>query len=220
MSRSGRLGIVGGTFDPIHWGHLDAAAAAVDSLQLTDVVFVPSHVPPHRPAGPKASAFHRFAMAALATHALDYAAVSDVELMRSGPSYSADTLAAFHADGWHASQIFFVIGADAFAEIAMWRAYPQLLDLCHFVVITRNGTSADAVIRRNPQALARLGTPATCTAGGSTTVLSLSADTRPVSSTAVRAQVAAGVDITESVPEVVATYIARHALYRQGQELA
>jgi len=220
MIRPGRLGIVGGTFDPIHWGHLDAAAAATDALALTDVVFVPSHVPPHRPEGPRASAFHRFAMAALATQSLTYAGVSDVELARSGPSYSADTLAAFHTDGWHASQIYFIIGADAFAEIATWRAYPALLEMCHFVVISRDRTAADVVIARNRQAQDRLSTPASCAAATSTTVIPLAADTRPVSSTMVRARIAAGVDITGLVPQPVATYIARHALYRQGQELA
>ena len=214
MSRPGRLGIVGGTFDPIHWGHLDAAAAAADALALTDVVFVPSHVPPHPPDGPRASAFHRFAMAALATQSVTYACVSDVELARSGPSYSADTLAAFHADGWHASQIYFIIGADAFAEIATWRAYPALLEMCHFVVISRDRTAADVVIARNQQAQDRVSTPASSAAATSTTVIPLAADTRPVSATVVRARIAAGADITGLVPQPVATYIARHALYR------
>lgn len=221
MRREGRLGVVGGTFDPIHWGHLDAATAATGALGLTELIFVPSHVPPHRPARPRASAFHRFAMAALATAALPHATVSDIELQRTGPSYSADTLASLHAQGWEASQIFFVIGADAFAEIATWRGYPALLDLCHFAVVSRDRTAADAVAGRDPAMQARLATPDTLTASHpGTTVIPLCVETRSVSSTLVRAQVAAGLDITPLVPQPVATYIARHALYRQGQELA
>ncbi len=221
MRRDGRLGIVGGTFDPIHWGHLDAATAATGALGLTELIFVPSHVPPHRPARPRASAFHRFAMAALATAALPHATVSDIELQRTGPSYSADTLASLHAQGWAASQIFFVIGADAFAEIATWRSYPALLDLCHFAVVSRDRTAADAVAVRDPAMQARLATPDTLMASHpGTTVIPLCVETRSVSSTLVRAQVAAGFDITPLVPQPVATYIARHALYRQGQELA
>ncbi len=219
--REGRLGVVGGTFDPIHWGHLDAATAATRALALTELIFVPSHVPPHRPARPKASAFHRFAMAELATGGMPCAAVSDIELQRSGPSYSADTLASLHAQGWQASQIFFIIGADAFAEIATWRGYPALLDLAHFAVVSRDRTAADAVAGRDPGMQARLARPESLTASRqATTVIPLTVETRPVSSTLVRARVAAGLDISELVPQPVATYIARHALYRQGQELA
>lgn len=215
MTHGSRLGIVGGTFDPIHWGHLDAASATASALGLTNLLFVPSHVPPHRPSSPRASAFHRFAMAALATQTLPRAAVSDIELQRAGPSYSADTLAALHAQGWDRSQIFFVIGADAFAEIATWRGYPALLDLCHFAVVSRDRTAADAVAGRHPELAARLATPAAHTAPGhATTIIPLGVETRPVSSTLVRARVAAGLDITNLVPEPVATYIARHALYR------
>jgi nicotinate-nucleotide adenylyltransferase len=221
MRQDGRLGVVGGTFDPIHWGHLDAAGAAASALALTHVLFVPSHVPPHRPASPRASAFHRFAMAALATQTLPHSSVSDVELTRSGPSYSVDTLTTLQAQGWDASQIFFVIGTDAFAEIATWRAYPALLDLCHFAVVSRDTAAADAIAGHDPGLRARLATPDRLTTSGpATRIIPLAAETRPVSSTLVRARVAAGLDITELVPHPVATHIARHALYRQGQDLA
>ncbi|MGE0393991.1 MAG: nicotinate-nucleotide adenylyltransferase [Vicinamibacterales bacterium] len=222
MTRGGRLGVVGGTFDPIHWGHLDAANAATGALALTDLLFVPSHVPPHRPARPHASAFHRFAMTALATQALPHAAVSDIEVQRPGPSYSVETLASLHAQGWDASQIFFVIGADAFAEIATWRGYPALLDLCHFAVVSRDATAADAVARRQPGLVARITAPAALgPSAHGTAIVPLGVDTRPVSSTLVRSRVAAGLDISDLVPPPVATYIARHALYCQpGQDLA
>src|SRR5262245_34091585 len=121
MSR--RLGILGGTFDPIHYGHLDAAAAARSALSLDEILLVPASDPPHRPVDPRASGFHRFAMAALATRDIEGCRLSDLELQRSGPSYTALSLRDLHGAGWKPSQLFFILGADAFAEIASWHDY-------------------------------------------------------------------------------------------------
>src|SRR5687767_388408 len=112
-----RIGVLGGTFDPVHYGHLDAAGAAQAALALDDVRLIPSHDPPHRPVDPLASAFHRFALLALAIDGRAGWRVSDAEVRRQGASYTIDTLRALHAEGCHPSQIFFIIGADAFAEI-------------------------------------------------------------------------------------------------------
>lgn len=135
-----KLGILGGTFDPIHHGHLAAARAAQDATGLDRVVFVPSHLPPHRGRAPMASGFHRFAMTAIAVLADSSFEVSDIELNRAGPSFSVDTIHALHAGGWQAVQLFFITGVDAFADIRTWKAYPDLLNGCHFVVVTRPGT--------------------------------------------------------------------------------
>lgn len=213
MSRDGRrLGVIGGTFDPIHWGHLDAALTARERLSLTDLLFIPSHVPPHRPRQPQASAFHRFAMTALAIQDIPDAAVSDIELTRTGPSYSIDTLVRLHADGWSASQIFFIIGTDAFAEIATWRGFPGLLDACHFAVISRGGAPVDLA----PAACAaRAVEPGAVPAdAGRTAVIPVPAHTRPVSSTDVRARLARGEAISAMVPAPVDAHISRHGLYR------
>src|SRR5919108_3609672 len=117
-SRGNRIGILGGTFDPIHCGHLEAATAARDALNLTQVMIVPSHAPPHRSDPPVASPFHRFAMAALAVNGVAGLIASDDELIAAGRSYTANTLDRLRSTGWAASQIFFIIGADAFAEVA------------------------------------------------------------------------------------------------------
>ena len=127
-STAGRVGLLGGTFDPVHQGHMAAAEAARRALSLDRVLFVPSHQPPHRPAEPRASAFHRFAMVSLAVASRDEFAASDRELRRPGPSFTADTLRELHASGTDPRQIFFIIGTDAFAEIASWRDYPALLE--------------------------------------------------------------------------------------------
>jgi nicotinate-nucleotide adenylyltransferase len=144
----GRIGILGGTLDPIHCGHLAAAAAARDTFDLPRVLVIPSHVPPHRPVQPVASPYHRFAMAALAVSGMPRVEACDDELRAEGPSYTADTLERLHRRGYGPSQIFFVTGADAFAEIATWKRYPEVLDLAHFVVVSRPGYAIDALAER------------------------------------------------------------------------
>src|SRR5262249_39122927 len=123
-----RMGLIGGTFDPVHYGHLDAADAARLALGLDEVTFIPAHVPPHRSAQPRASAFHRFALLALALAGRSGYHASDLELGRQGPSFTVDTLRDLHRQGWSPAQLFFIIGADAFAEIATWHEYPAVLD--------------------------------------------------------------------------------------------
>jgi len=214
MSASTRLGLLGGTFDPIHFGHLDAAAAAQRSLALDEIRFVPSHDPPHRPSDPRASAFHRFALVALAIEGQPSYRASDVELRRDGPSYTTDTLRAVHDEGWAASQIFFILGADAFAEIATWREYPTVLEAANFVVIARPGTSLDAAAARTPSLRARVRRAEDAAFEDENTfVFLVEAQTRDVSSTTIRARLAAGQAIDDLVPAPVARHIVAHRLY-------
>src|SRR5215210_5249852 len=127
MIPGARIGLLGGTLDPIHFGHVDTALAARAALGLTRVIVLPSRVPPHRPQPPGASAYHRFAMTALAVNGVDGLEASDIELDAPGPSYTADTLLRFRqCSGLAGSQIFFITGADAFAEIATWHRYPEV----------------------------------------------------------------------------------------------
>jgi nicotinate-nucleotide adenylyltransferase len=209
-----RLGLLGGTFDPIHFGHLDAADAARTALALDAVVLVPAHDPPHKPVDPRASAFHRFALVALAADEYPGLRASDIELAQEGPSYTVNTLRALHRDGWRASQIFFILGADAFAEIATWHEFPAVLDAAHFVVIARPGTSLESAAARTPDVRARLrkaadGVPK----APRTAVFLVEARTRDVSSTTIRARLAAGQPIGDLVPRAVARHILAHQLY-------
>jgi len=212
-----RTGVLGGTFDPIHEGHLAVATAAARLLSLDDILLVPSRTPPHRPAAQEASAFHRFAMVALAAQRDARMLASDVELGRTGPSYTADTLRALHAMGWQRSQIFFLIGADAFAEIATWREYPTVLDLAHFVVCNRPGTPASTMPARLPALADRMVTvrdgSAAPPAPSAPTVYLLDASTPDVSSTEVRARARAGRPLAGLLPSEVEAYIRRHGLY-------
>ena len=210
-----RLGILGGTFDPVHCGHLDAAAAAHAALALHEVLFVPSHDPPHRPADPRATGFHRLALVALAINNVKARRVSDLELLRHGTTYTSDTLRALHAEGWAPAQLFFILGADAFAEIATWHEYPSVLDAANFAVIARPGTTIDAALARNPELLSRTrqGSAAADTSD-LTGIFLVEAETRDVSSTLIRRRVADGQPIGDLVPVSVARHIAAHNLYK------
>jgi nicotinate-nucleotide adenylyltransferase len=201
-----RLGILGGTFDPIHFGHLDAAAAARTAMELDEVLFIPAHDPPHRPIDPRASAFHRFALVSLAIEGHDGYRVSDMELLRDGPSYTVTTLRALHADGFLPSQLYFVLGTDAFAEIHTWYAFPDVLDCANFVVISRPGGPRAGGDAKRPGGEGR---PASTGTG----VYHVEVSTRDVSSTAIRARLAAGDTIDDLVPATVARHIVAHHLY-------
>jgi nicotinate-nucleotide adenylyltransferase len=193
-----RTGILGGTFDPIHLGHLEAAEAARRALQLDRVMLLPSRVPPHRSVEPRASVYHRFAMAALA--AADRGMlVSDLELRREGPSYTALTLEALHREGYTPSELFFITGSDAFAEISTWHDYPRVLALGNFAVVSRPGHAS--VIPPSPMN------------SFSTSVIAVEADTPDISSTEIRRRVAAGLPIDQLVGRAVADHIGRHHLY-------
>ena len=220
MSARRRLGVLGGTFDPVHFGHLDAGAAAQSALALDEVRLIPAYDPPHRPVDPRASAFHRFALVSLAVAERPSWRASDVELARPGASYSIDTLRALHADGWTASQIFFILGADAFAEIATWREFPDVLDASHFVVVARHGMTLDEAVARTPQLGARLRQPGDAGAASSETgIFLVAARTRDVSSTEIRTRLAAGLPIDDLVPASVARHIVAHQLYGAVNDL-
>lgn len=212
-----RTGILGGTFDPVHYGHLDAAAAAQAALALDEIVFLPSHVPPHRQANPRASGYHRFALVALAIQDYRRFRVSEDELTRQGPSFTIDTLRRLHQGGHQPSQLFFILGADAFADIATWHEFPAVLDAAHFVVVTRPGTSLDTALERTPMLASRVRTDdRKCTGTG---IFFVTANTRDVSSTAIRARLAAGQAIDDLVPVAVAAHIESNDLYGAVNQL-
>jgi nicotinate-nucleotide adenylyltransferase len=199
-----RIGILGGTFDPIHLGHLEAASAAARTLSLDRVLLLPSRTPPHRSAEPRASVFHRFAMAALAA-AERGMSVSDLELLREGPSYTALTLEAFHREGYAPARVFFITGSDAFAEVATWHDYPRILQLANFVVVSRPGAPRASALIPTVESRANIPT--------GPTVHSVEADTPDVSSTEIRRRVGAGESLEGLVPPSVAGHIRRHHLY-------
>jgi nicotinate-nucleotide adenylyltransferase len=229
VSAARHVGVLGGTFDPIHLGHLALARQAADALGLDRVLLLPARTPPHRPVDPSASAFHRFAMVALAAASDGRLAASDLELTRPGTSYTADTLRALQQTGRQAWQIFFLTGADAFAEIAMWREYPAVLDLAHFVACSRAGVAATSLPAVLPDLAPRMipvpvpgaealghhravvmGRPESA---HQTSIFLLDCLTPDVSSTVIRARARAGLPLAGLVPPEVDNHIRRHGLY-------
>jgi nicotinate-nucleotide adenylyltransferase len=220
MNDAARIGILGGTLDPIHLGHIEAALAAREALRLDRVLIVPAHVPPHR-SQPSTSPFHRFAMAALAVAGIDGLCVSDVELLASGPSYTADTLHHVATEhGLERSQIFFITGADAFAEIETWKRYPDVLDLANFVVVSRPGMSLVDLRGRLPHLRPRMRLPlgrahSGITSHEQTSIFLVDAPTPDVSSTEIRRLIGRGEPVMGMIPPNVEQHILQHGLYVQ-----
>jgi len=206
-----RLGLVGGTFDPVHLGHLDIALAAQRALALDEVWLVPSATPPHRHP-PGASAAHRLAMVTMAADGLAHLAAADIEIDRPGPSYTVDTIDGLLRNGHRGRDVFFITGADAFGGIATWKDYPHLLDRCHFVVVSRPGAPVTELPERLPTLAARMIESGTTLPDAPAIVL-IDAPTAPVSSTEIRSRCRLGAPLTGMVTPGVADYIVRHGLY-------
>jgi nicotinate-nucleotide adenylyltransferase len=187
---------MGGTFDPIHLGHLRAAETAREGLQLDRVSFVPARTPPHR-SGPLASPLDRFAMVALATAGSPSFEASDLELRREGPSYTVDTVTALRQERPE-DEVVVIVGSDTFPEMAAWKEPDRLFALCTVVVVARPSEGG-----RGPLA-PRLRAPAEEVEGPALAV----------SSTEIRQRVREGRSIRYLVPDAVADYIAKRGLYR------
>jgi nicotinate-nucleotide adenylyltransferase len=208
-----RIGILGGTFDPIHWGHLEAAFAAESALNLMRVLVVPSSMPPHR-SQPHASSFHRFAMAALAVGGRAGWRASDLELRDEAQSFTSATLQKFHERGYKASELYFILGSDAFADIMNWMNYPAILDLAHFAVVSRPGYPIDDVPHRLPHLADRMvRPPLDAISHIDPMVVLIDAPTADVSASAIRDRRARGESIGALVPDPVRQHIEQHGLY-------
>ena len=227
MNAAARIGLLGGTLDPMHCGHIDTALGARRALGLDRVYVVPSHVPPHRAQQPLASGYHRFAMTALAVNGIEGLAASDVELRAPGPSYTADTLRRFRERGAIPStQLFFITGADAFAEIETWYRYPDVLDLAHFAVVSR----PNFPVERLRQVLSSL-TERMISVGANeqeariadrgprfASIFLIDAPTPDVSSTEIRRRLLAGESVSGMVPDAVERHIRQHRLYSSSPD--
>jgi nicotinate-nucleotide adenylyltransferase len=190
-----RRGVLGGTFDPIHLGHLRAAENAREALALDEVVFVPAGSPPHR-SQPLSSSLDRFAMVAVATAAHPAFVPCDLELSREGPSYTADTLAALRRDR-PTDALFLIVGSDTFPEMQTWKDPERLFALCTVAVADRPGMG-DAPGARS---------------GSSVAVERVPGPGLPISATEVRRRVREGKSVRYLVPEAVADYIVKRGLY-------
>ena len=196
----GSVGILGGTFDPIHNGHLGIAEEAREALGLERVLLVPASSPPHKPGRPVTDAAHRLAMVALAIADNPAFAVSRIEVERGGASYSLDTLEALRSEG--VEQPWFILSAEALAGFPTWRAPDRILALCRLAVVPRGGydpLDRAWVAERFP--------------GREDRVTFLPGPLLPISGSVVRRRAAVGRSVRYLVPDAVARYIADHQLY-------
>ena len=196
VTRAPRIGVMGGTFDPIHHGHLVAASEVAQSFDLDEVVFVPTGEPWQKSGVSLGE--HRYLMTVIATASNPRFTVSRVDIDRGGPTYTIDTLRDLKADRPDA-EFFFITGADALAQILSWRDHDELWDLAHFVAVSRPG-----------HVLSTDGLP-------TDDVSQLEIPALAISSTDCRDRVQRGHPVWYLVPDGVVQYIAKHHLYRSKE---
>jgi nicotinate-nucleotide adenylyltransferase len=216
-----RAAIFGGTFDPVHNGHMEAARGVRRLFAIDRVIFVPACVPPHKRTANISSAFHRFAMLALATENDPAFRISTVELESPERPYAVDTVARLQAELGNTWRVFFLMGADSWAELTAWHEWRRLLTMCSPIVVTRPGHDLTATANRDAEIsdVRGMNVPEIRAAIENSrmprTFLTDAAITA-VSATVVRAAARAGreEELRTMVPQSVANYIAKHGLYK------
>jgi nicotinate-nucleotide adenylyltransferase len=192
-----RIGIMGGTFDPVHHGHLVAASEVQARFDLDEVIFVPTGQPWQKTDRKVSAAEDRYLMTVIATASNPRFSVSRVDIERGGITYTVDTLHDLH-DAFSEAELFFITGADALEQILSWRQAEELFSLAHFVGVTRPGYRLDDTHLPN----------------GSVSLIDVPA--MAISSTACRERVAAGLPVWYLVPDGVVQYISKRDLYRNA----
>jgi nicotinate-nucleotide adenylyltransferase len=213
-----RIGLFGGTFNPIHLGHLRGAEEIREGFHLEEVIFITSSIPPHKVTEKVIEARHRLEMARLATSGNPHFSTSDLELSRPGNSYSIDTLRFFREREQDA--IFFILGRDAFVEIETWKEYQNLFSLCHFIVMARPGSQENSSSPPLPEALIqnfryRPEEKAWIHLSGHRLYFK-EISFLDISSTKVRELIERGGSVRYLIPAEVEAYIQKHGLYRKS----
>ncbi len=199
-----KIGILGGTFDPIHYGHLVIAEDARAYLGLEQVLFIPAHHPPHKPNRKYSPIEHRIRMTEIAIADNPYMSLNLIELQRPGPSYTVDTLRLLRDEFGSEAELYFIMGMDSLASITTWFKPDEILKLCRIVVAERAGYSADlaALERQLPGLLARIDM--------------IDTPELSISSTDLQRRVRAGLPIKYQLPAAVEQYVYEHGLYLNG----
>ncbi len=202
LNRVYRLGIMGGTFDPIHYGHLVTAESARWEFKLDRVMFVPSGQPPHKPTAGVSEAEHRYYLTLLATAPNPGFLASRIEIDRPGASYAVDTVKQVLKELGSPLDLYFITGADAVLEISTWRDVSELFSLCTFVAATRPGFE----LRELPAGLE-------LSRGLKDKIRFLEVPMLAISSTDIRQRVQKGKPVRYLLPESVEEYIKQHQMY-------
>jgi len=205
-----KIGISGGTFDPIHYGHLIVAEQIRESLGLDKVIFIPSGAPPHKDNSKVTAAEHRFNMVCEAVKTNPYFEVSRIELEREGYSYTVDTMEQLNALYGEETRLFFITGADVIPELLTWKEYEKLFGLCEFIAVLRPGYKKDDFIKEIEYLKATY----------SAKIHTVHAPLIGISSTIIRDRVRNHKSIKYLVPEGVEDYIVKNGLYlKEGRNL-
>ncbi len=216
LARTHFLGVYGGSFDPIHNGHLLPVEEARQLTGLDEILYVPAFAPPHKPQGPSASAFHRFAMCAIALERFPHLLLTDFEASRGGTTYSVETLRHVRANHPE-SEVFLVLGSDSMAHLHTWREWREIVADYRVVVVYREGVGwADLREQLPPDLSARLAPlgarPHDEVADGQTIFWAGNAPVT-ISSTWIRSALPSVQSLSESLPPAVERYARRHRLY-------
>ena len=203
-----RIAILGGTFDPIHNGHLAAAQSVAETFQVDELHFVPAFTPPHKVASEITSPFHRFAMVALATISFERFRTSTIEVDALERRYTVETLETMKTSH-PGAELLFIIGTDMFQDIESWREYRRLFDLAHLVIINRPGFP----FRQDIVPFEILTEKKTVTLPDKPAVFYLPFVRQPISSTEIRQDHKRGADVKQWVPPLVWSYIEKNKLY-------
>jgi nicotinate-nucleotide adenylyltransferase len=199
------IGVIGGTFDPIHLGHLAIAEQARNQLELAEVVFIPAGNPYFKDGTRISAPAHRVSMLKLAVSGRPYFKISLIEIERSGPSYSVDTISALKKNIYKNDEIFFIVGWDTLAALHLWHNPQRLMALCRFVAAPRPG------YQRPDTRVLEKDLP-----GISERTVIMDSPLIDISSTQIRARAARGLPFENLVPAEVAEYIQAHQLYQNG----
>ena len=213
-----RIGLFGGTFNPIHSGHLRGAEEIREAFRLQEVIFIPAAIPPHKGTKEVIEAKHRFEMVRLATATNPYFSTTDIELLRPEKSYSIDTIRYFSER--HLEAFFFILGRDAFVEIETWKEFQHLFSLCNFIVMTRPGSQKEALSSSLlPEALAPLFRYDQEVKGWIHTsghiVYFKEITVLDISSTKIRELIEKGESVRYLTPSEVEAYIRKNRLYKK-----
>ena len=204
-----KIAILGGTFDPLHNGHLRAALAVSDVFELDEVHFTPAFAPPHKSSSGMTSVFHRFAMVALAVAPFSKFRVSPIEADTLKSRYSVETLESMHRT-YPGASFLFIVGTDMFQDIASWKDYRRLLDLTSVAVVNRRGYS----MREDIAPVEVIGESASISIIQGPQVYFLPFVAEDVSATKIREEAKSGEGLEAWVPPAVAAYISKHKLYQ------
>ena len=203
MEARQRIALYGGTFDPIHLGHLEIARRVLELFEIEKVLFVPAQLAPHKIGRPVTGPIHRYAMLALATQNDPRLSISTFELDGPNRRYTVDTVEHFQRAFGDSTELFFIMGADSWSEITTWREWERLLTMINHIVVTRPGHEVDETL---PASNAR--------------VLFTDAVMKDISATNIRRLTSEGrfEELARLVPAPVAEYIKKYELYRETNE--